>query len=71
MITTFFSSQLWKLVRSQACVLYVSGMWTTCLSLPRGMESILEWKLGGLDYSEKAVTVKRQLAGSAPDLMVM
>lgn len=50
---------VWRLVRSQTCELYVSGMWTTCLSLPRGLERILDWKLGGPDYSEKAVTEKR------------
>lgn len=38
-----------------------------------GMEGILDWKLGGPGYSEKAVTVKRllPLAESAPDSVVM
>lgn len=42
-------------------------------SLPRGMESILDWKLGGPYYSGKTVIGKRllQLAESAPDGVVM
>lgn len=53
---------VWRLVRSQAYELYVSGMWTTCLSLPRGLERILDWKLGGQNILRRLLLRK----GSRP-----